>query len=160
VDNLAGVIVFDLNAKHPVQLSEISDLEMLTEAGLEFLNKSDGGGNNQAVIHMDYHNSELAFDNDGSEVNGLIHSALLESKLDKDTCKFLVPLAARLLKPIKGLDEAQNMYACIRNLVAWGMVHVEDLIVVEFPVEISTFDINLVHLHAQAICYCYNGTCG
>src|SRR5438105_4971180 len=151
MDNLARAIAFDLNAEHPVQLSKISDLKMLTEAGLEFLNKSDGGGNNRAVIHMDYHDSELTFDNDSSEVNGLIDGTLLESKLDEDTCKLLVPPAARLLKPIEGLDEVQNVRACIRNLVAQGMVHVEDLVVIKFPIEISTFDINLVHLHAKVI---------
>jgi len=61
---------------------------------------------------MNYYNSELTFDNNDSVIDCLIHSILLESKLDENTCKLLVPLAARLLKPIKGLDEAQNTCAC------------------------------------------------
>jgi len=45
MNNLTGAITFDLNAEHPVQLSEISDFEVLTEACLEFLNQAEGGGN-------------------------------------------------------------------------------------------------------------------
>ena len=63
-----------------MQLSEISDLEVLTEADLEFLNESDSGGDDRAIVHMDYHDRELAFDKDDSVINSLIHGALLESK--------------------------------------------------------------------------------
>ena len=44
MNNLARAIAFDLDAKHPVQLSEISDFEVLMEACLEFLNQAEGGG--------------------------------------------------------------------------------------------------------------------
>jgi len=109
---------------------------------------------------MNYHNGELAFDNNNSVIDCLVHSTLLESKLDENTCKLLVPPAARLLKPIKGLDKAQNACAGVGNLVAWRVVHIKDLICVEFPVEIGTLDVNLVHLHAEAIRHRNDGACG
>ena len=64
-----------------------------------------------------------------------------------------------MLEPIKGFDKAQNTHACIGSLVAQRVMHVEDLLVVEFPVEISTFDVNLVHLHVETIGHCNDGAC-
>ena len=40
----------------------------------------------------------------------------------------------------------------IIGYVARRLLHVDDLIVIEFTVEISTFDINLVNLHVLAHC--------
>ena len=80
VDDLAGAIAFDLDAQHPVQLSEICDFEVHVEAGLEFLDKADSSGDDCAIVHMDYHDSELTLDNNDSKINCLIHSALPESK--------------------------------------------------------------------------------
>ena len=40
----AWAIAFDLDAEHPVQFSKVHDLEVLVEAGLEFLDEADGGG--------------------------------------------------------------------------------------------------------------------
>ena len=80
VDDLAGAIVFDFDAQHPVQLSEICDFEVHAKAGLKFLDEADSSGDDHAIVHMDYHNSELALNDDDSKVNCLIHGALPESK--------------------------------------------------------------------------------
>jgi len=109
VDKAARVIVFDLNAEHPVQLSKVGDLEVLAEAGLEFLGEVDGVCDDCAIVHMHHHNGKLALGDDHLEVDGLVHTALHEPKGLEDAGELLVPMATRLLEPIKGLDKAQNM---------------------------------------------------
>ena len=60
-------------------------------------------------------------------------------------------MAARLFEVIERFDEVQNVHASIRVFVAQGVLHVEDLVLVEFAIEVHTLDVNLVHLHAEAI---------
>ena len=105
VDKAARVITFDLNTEHPVQLSKVSDLEMLAEAGLEFNNKAGVVHDNCAIIHMHHHDGEFALIDNNLEVNGLVHTTLHEPEGLEDTGELLVPMATRLLEPIKGLDK-------------------------------------------------------
>ena len=58
---------------------------------------------------------------------------------------------AGLLEPVEGFDEAQDARACIRGLVARRVLHVKDHVVIEFPIEIGTLDVYLVHLHVEAV---------
>ena len=60
VDKAARAIMFDLNTKHPVQLSKVSDLEVLAEANLEFNDKVGVVHDDHAIVHMHHHNSEFA----------------------------------------------------------------------------------------------------
>ena len=92
--NATGAIVLDLNAKHPMQFSEVSDLEVLVQPGLELFDEVDGGGNDGAIIHMYNNNSELTLVHDNMEVHSLVYSTLLEPKGEKDTGELLVPAAA------------------------------------------------------------------
>jgi hypothetical protein len=124
VDEAARAIAFDLNTKHPVQLSKVCDLEVLAEASLEFIDEADGVCNDHAIIHMHHHNGEFALGDDDLEVNGLVHTALHEPERLEDAGELLVPMMTRLLEPIKGLDKVQDAHASIRGLVAQGMLHV------------------------------------
>ena len=160
VDEAARVIVFDLNAEHPVQCSKVSDLKVLAEAGLEFIDKVDGVCNNRAIVHMHHHNGEFALGDNNLEVNGLVHATLHEPKGLEDAGELLVPAAARLLEPIKGLNEAQYTHAGIRGLVAWGTLHIQDLVVLELAIEICTFDVYLVHLEAKVVGHGNDGAHG
>ena len=160
VDKAAGAITFDLNTKHPVQLSKVSDLEVLAEADPEFNNKAGVIHNDHAIIHMHHHNGEFALADDDLEINGLVHTTLYELEGLEDTGELLVPMVTRLLEPIKGLDKVQDMCASIEGLVARGMLHVEDLIVLELAVKICTLDVYLVHLEAEVVGHCDDGACG
>ena len=77
--------MLDFNAEHPVQLSEVSDLEVHAQAGLEFLDEADGGGDDRAIVHMHHDDCKVALCGDGSEVNSLVYSTLLEPKGIKNT---------------------------------------------------------------------------
>ena len=160
VDEAAGAIVFDLNAKHPVQLSKVGDLEVLAEASLEFLDEADGVRDDCAIVHMHHHNGELALGDNHLEVDGLVHTALREPEGLEDAGELLVPMATRLLEPVKGLDKVQNARAGVRRLVAQGMLHVEDLVVLELAIQVCTLDVYLVHLKAKAVGHCNDGACG
>ena len=37
-------IAFDFDTEHPMQFSEVGDLEVLAQASLELLDEADGGG--------------------------------------------------------------------------------------------------------------------
>jgi hypothetical protein len=124
VDEVARAIAFDLNTKHPVQLSKVCDLKVLAEAGLEFIDEADDVCNDRAIVHMHHHNGEFALGDNDLEVNGLVHTALHEPEGLEDTGELLVPMMTRLLEPIKGLDEAQDACAGVGGLVAWGMLHI------------------------------------
>ena len=97
---------------------------------------------------------------DDLEINGLVHTTLYEPKGLEDTGELLVPTVTRLLELIKGLDEVQDVHASIEGLVAQGMLHVEDLIVLELAVEICTLDVYLVHLEAEVVGHCDDSVCG
>ena len=154
VDEVAGAITFDLNTEYPVQLSKVSDLKVLAEAGLEFNDEAGVVYDDRAIVHMYHHDGESALADNNLEVNGLVHTALHEPKGLEDAGELLVPMATRLLEPIKGLDKAQNTCAGIEGLVARGMLHVEDLIVLELTVEVCTLDVYLVHLKAEVVGHC------
>ena len=111
VDKAARVIAFDLNTKHPVQLSKVSDLEVLAEASLEFNNKAGVVRDDRAIVHMHHHDGEFALIDNNLEVNGLVHTTLHEPEGLEDTGELLVPMATRLLEPIKGLDKVQDTCA-------------------------------------------------
>jgi len=160
MDKVTRVIMFDLNAKRPVQLSKVSDLKVLAEAGLEFIDKADGIRNDCAIIHMHHHNSELALGDDHLEVDSLVHTALSEPKGLEHTRKLLVPMVTRLLKPVEYLDKVQNVHAGIRGFVAQEMLYVEDFIVLELAIEVCTLDIYLVHLEAKTVGHCNDSTHG
>ena len=55
VDEVAGAITFDLNTEHPVQLSKVSDLKVLAEAGLEFNDEVGVVYDDRAIVHMYHH---------------------------------------------------------------------------------------------------------
>jgi len=160
MDKATRAITFDLNAKHPVQLSKVSDLEVLAEAGLEFIDEVDGICDDCAIIHVYYHNGELALGNNHLEVDSLVYTTLREPEGLEHAGKLLVPTATRLLEPIKCLDKAQNTRTGIRGFVAQGILHVEDFVVLEFAIQVCTLDINLVHLEAEAVGHHNNSTHG
>ena len=52
------------------------------------------------------------------------------------------------------------MRAGIEGLVAQGMLHVKDLMILELAVEICTLDVYLVHLEAKAVGHCNDSVHG
>jgi hypothetical protein len=121
---MTHAITFDLDAEHPVQLTKVSDLDMCVEPGLEFLNETDGGGDDCTIVNVHDHDNKLALKLDHFEVDGLVNSTLLEAKGDEDAGKLLVPVAARLFEAIECFDEVQDAHAGVGVFVARRMLHV------------------------------------
>ena len=62
-------------------------------------------------------------------------------------------MSSALLQAIKCLSEAAYKAGrVIVGSIARRLSHVDDLVVIEFTIEISTFDINLVNLHTLVCC--------
>ena len=141
VHSAARAVTFDFDTKHPMQLTKVSDLNMLVEASLEVINEADGGGDNCTVVHMYHDDSELTLVLDHLEINSLINGTLLETEGDEYAGEFLIPLAARLLEAIKCFDKVQNTCASVRGLVTGGMMHIQHLILIELSVKVCTLDV-------------------
>jgi hypothetical protein len=122
--DMTHVITFDLDAEHLVQLTKVSNLDMHVKPGLEFLNETDGRGDNCIIINMHDHDDKLALELDHFEVDGLVNSTLLEAKGDEDAGKLLVPVVARLFEAIEHFDKAQDACASVGVFVARRMLHV------------------------------------
>ena len=59
VDGVGLAISLDLDSEHPVKFTEVGDLDVLLEAGLEVLDKAEGAGSDGAVVDMHRDNCEL-----------------------------------------------------------------------------------------------------
>ena len=58
VDHAMLTITFDLDAEQPVELTQIGNVHMLQDLGLEISDKSDWSCCNHTVINMDQHHND------------------------------------------------------------------------------------------------------
>jgi hypothetical protein len=78
------MITHNLDAKHTVELAEVSNLNMAAEFGLELLNKMHGAGGDGAVINVHSNNDKLLDLRQELVENGLIYSRLIIAQGNKD----------------------------------------------------------------------------
>jgi hypothetical protein len=79
VDGTSLAVILDLDAKHPMQLTKVHNLDMLMQAGLELLNEVDIGGSDGAVIDMHSSDGELTLAYINLEENSFIDQASFEA---------------------------------------------------------------------------------
>lgn len=72
MDGASLTVTPDFDAKHPVQLTKVHNLDVLMQSGLELLNKVKAGGSNGTVINMHSSDDELTFMCIDLEEDGLI----------------------------------------------------------------------------------------
>jgi hypothetical protein len=72
VDGTGLVVALDLDAEHPMQLSEVCNLDVLMQAGLELLNEVDTGGGDGAVVDMHSGDGEIALAHVNLEEDGFV----------------------------------------------------------------------------------------
>ena len=112
-----------LKSKHPVQLAEVCNLNMLLESGLESIDGLDATSTNGAITHMH------CDDNEDFGILAvlvkycLINFALEETKAAKDGDKLLIPPLASLLEPIKGLPKLKDLLSVVFR-ISRGVMHV------------------------------------
>jgi hypothetical protein len=86
-----------------------------------------------------------------AEEHSVVDLALHQAEqLLQDFVKLLVPAVATLLESIERFLQAEDLPRVVRD--TRGLSHVDDLIVFEDTVEVSTFDVNLVYFEVQACC--------
>jgi hypothetical protein len=123
VDGTGLAVVLNLNAKHPMQLFEVRNLDVLTQASLELLNEADTGGSNGAVVDMHSGDGEITLARVDLE-DGFVDQALFKAQRREYTGELLVPSPSRLLQAIEHFDKAEDSRAGVRGLVAWRVLHV------------------------------------
>ena len=73
-------VTLDLDTEQPVQLAEISDLNVLAEPGLECVDSDSVAGCNGAVVHVHSNDDNCMWGLGVFVENSLIDFALLEAK--------------------------------------------------------------------------------
>ena len=144
------LVTLDFDTEHPMQLPEISDLDMLAEPSLECINSDGTAGCNPSVVHMhcddDYHTQGLGV----FVENSLINFALLRSEGAEDLSEFLIPVSTSLFEPIQGLAKAQNVSGVVLT-ISRGVTHIQYLLGCELTVQVRTLDVDLVQLKPKMI---------
>ena len=148
-------IMFDFDPEHPVELAQIRNFDVLMKPTLEVLNDGEGCAGDGAVIHMDRDDDTHLLVLVAFEENGLVNLALGESKGIEDADKLLVPASPCLLKPIQGLEEAQNAARVVLTITRW-VAHVEHFIRLKFSIQVCTLDVHLMQPPTHPIRQCDN----
>ena len=135
-----------LNPKQPVELAQISDLDVLPDVALKLINFIQGLGSDGAIVNMDNVNDELT-GHPASEVNGLVNRTLGKTQLiNKDHHQSLVPVASTLLQTVQGLSKVTDLVGIVSQFKTRWLPHVDDFIIGECSIEICTLDVNLMKL--------------
>ena len=102
-----------LNPKQPVELAQISDLDMLPDVTLKLINFIQGLGSDGTIVNMDNDNNELTR-HPLSEINGLVDRTLGKTQLvNKDLHQSLVPAVSTLLQTVQGLSKATDLVGMV-----------------------------------------------
>ncbi len=84
MDGVGVAIVHDSDAEHPVELAEVSDLNVAAESGLELFDETHGADGDGAVVNVHSDNDELLYLRQELIEYGLIHSRLLVAQGNKN----------------------------------------------------------------------------
>jgi hypothetical protein len=102
-------IALDLDAEHPVELTEVSDLYALAHASLEVIYKARVGGGDRAVINMYCYDCGFIGFLIRLVEYGLVDRTLFEAEGVKNRTEFLIPASFGLLQAVKRLYKAQDL---------------------------------------------------
>ncbi len=91
MDGAGLLIAPHLDAKHPVQFTKVSDLDMAAQSCLEVLNEVCHAGGDGAVVDMHSDNYEVLILGNEFIEDGLVHSRLIKAKGKENQMKLLVP---------------------------------------------------------------------
>ena len=78
MDGAGLSIVPHLDAKHPVQFAEVSDLDVAAQSCLEVLDEARRAGSDGAVVDMHSDDYEVLILRDEFIEDGLVHSRLIK----------------------------------------------------------------------------------
>ncbi len=120
---------------------------MLSETGAKGVNEGHRISSYSEVIHMHHNDNVLPRLWHNLMEHSLVNQTLSEAKVYEDLDKRLVPVMPGLFEPVQHLLQAEHCMAHAILVIAQGVMHKQDLIPSEFPIEVCYFDIKLLKLH-------------
>ena len=126
-----------------MELTQIRDLDVLTESALETLDDSETRAGDGAIVHMDRDDNTRLLVLVTFVEHGLVDFALCKAESIEDTDELLIPAMPSLFQAVQGLEESQNTTGFIFT-IARRVAHVEDFIRLKFPIEVCTLNVHLM----------------
>lgn len=92
MDGAGLVIVFDLHAEHPIELSDVCDLGVLAQGGLGLLDETRVGGSNGAVVYTSRDDRDLVLLLVCLVEPSLVDRTALKAEREENVGQFLLEL--------------------------------------------------------------------
>ena len=130
---------------------------MLSNFDLESINKCLCSSHNCTVINVDQNNHQAL--STVSEEHCLIHLTSCEAQLiHHDFHQPLVPPPSKLFQVIQSFAKSANFTMGSWDGIAGRLSHEEDFVRGEYPIQISTLDVNLMNFKVFNSHYCEDST--